>query len=88
VEANGDLECVEANGKPMHVDRISDTVETNGAPVGTDGEREPGAVCTGVSRGEYGRRRVWWGDLIVSSPSVRVSDSSLLLGLGPRQAKE
>jgi hypothetical protein len=75
-----------ANRGPMRVDGNGDTVETNGDPVGTNGEREPEPVCTGVSRGGYGRRRGWWGDLIVSPPSIRVSDSSLVLALGPRPA--
>ena len=52
VEANGDPECVETNGEQVSVEGNGDTLEMNADSVGsTNGEREPGPVCTGVSRG-------------------------------------
>ena len=55
VEADGDPECVETNGErcePVPVAGDGDTAEANGDPVGgTNGEREPESVCTGISRG-------------------------------------
>ena len=83
VEANGDPECVETDGKPVPVDGNGDPAETNGDPVCENGEREPGPVCTGISRGGENRKSAWWGDVMISSPPVRASDSSLVLALGP-----
>lgn len=46
VEADG---AVETNGESVLAERIGNTVETNGDPVGKNGEREPEPVCSGVS---------------------------------------
>jgi hypothetical protein len=70
----------------MPVDGNGYTVEMNGVPVGTNGEHEPEPLCTGISRGGQGGSRAWRGNLVVSSPSIRVSDSSLVLALGLRPA--
>ena len=44
-------ECEETNGEPVAVVGNGDPGETNVDSVCTNGEREPGPVCTGVSRG-------------------------------------
>ena len=51
MEPNGDPECVETNGKPVPVVGDGDRLETDGDPVGTNGECKPEHVCTGVRRG-------------------------------------
>ena len=50
VEVNDDPKCVETNGEPVPVDGNGDPAEINVDSICTNREREPGTVCTGVSR--------------------------------------
>jgi hypothetical protein len=49
-----------ANRGPMRVDGNGVTVETNGDPVGTNGEHEPEPLCTGAGKAgaELDRARI------------------------------